>query len=419
MKIWLVNQYSAPPTSVGSVRHYSLARELIRRGHEVTLIASSFDHVMRRETRLRRDELWRHEIIDDISFLWLRTSRYSGNNKVTRAWNMVGFARQVWLEKGMEQLEKPDIVIGTVTHLFGALAAERLASRHRIPFVLEIRDLWPQTLIELGKMSPRHPVVRVLEQIERHLYRRAERIISLLPGAVDHMVDKGAERSKVVWIPNGVDLTVVPPPEPPRENGKFTLIYAGAHGLVNGLDSLLDAAAILQREGWGDRVQFRFIGTGPEKARLRQRVQAEEIRNVRFDDPVPKEQVYRVMQEADAFLVTLKNLSLYRWGMSLNKLFDYLALARPIVFGANISCNPVAEAQAGLIVPPEDAVAMAAAIKRLMAMSPAERWEMGLRGRRFVEENHDYSRLAEKLGVVLETVVSSAHNGQATVHPSL
>lgn len=404
MKIWLVNQYAAPPSLGGGTRHYSLARELIRKGHEMTIIASSFNHSTRRETRLGQGEVWKYEVIDRVPFLWLRTPPYSGNS-MARIWNMLVFAGRVWSSTGAGQLNRPDIIIGSITHLFGALAAELLARRRGIHFVLEVRDLWPQTLVEMGNVSPHHPMVRVMEWIERYLYRRAELIVSLLPTAVEHMVEKGAERSKVVWIPNGIDLNLVPPLKPPDENNILTVMYAGAHGIANGLDSLLNAASILQREGWLDRVRFRFIGDGSEKARLRQRVQNEGILNVYFDEPVPKEYIYSILQEADIFLVTLKNLALYRWGMSLNKLFDYMSSARPIVFGANLSLNPVAEAQAGLTVPPEDAHAIAEAIKQLAVMSPAERWQMGLRGRRFVEEHHDFRRLAERLEVVLNGVV--------------
>lgn len=407
MNIWLVNHYALPPTQTGGTRHYALARELICSGHQVTLIASSFSHFSLQDTHLRKGERWRHELIDEVPFLWLHTPAYAGNS-VARLWNMLMFSVRVWAGMGMRQLDPPDVVIGSVTHLFGALAAERLATRRGIPFVLEIRDLWPQTLIELGKLSPRHPMVQVMERIERHLYRRAARIVTVLPGAVEHMVAKGAGQSKIVWIPNGVDFSRVPPPKPPGDNGRCTLVYAGSHGIANGLDTLLDAAALLQRDGWADRAQFRFIGDGPQKPRLCQRARDEGIRNVSFDAAVPKADVYRVLQEADILLVTLKNLPLYRWGMSLNKLFDYLAAARPIVFGANVPANPVSEAQAGLTVAPEDARAMAGAIKHLMAMSPAERWQMGLNGRRFVEEHHDYRHLARRLEGVLAAVVHGA-----------
>lgn len=413
MNIWIVNHYALPPTEVGGTRHYALARELIARGHNVTLIASNFNHASRQAIAATQRTGLRHEVVAGVPFLWLPTPPYSGNT-VARMWNMLVFAGRVWSGQGMRRCERPDVIIGSIAHLFGAFAAERLAQRLRVPFVLEVRDLWPQTLIDMKLMGPQHPAVRIMERIERHLYRRAVGIVSLLPDAAAHMVDKGAAPEKIVWIPNGVDLRLVPPPQPPVEQEPFTVMYAGAHGVANGLDALIDAAALLQRDGYNERVRFRFIGDGPEKLRLQRRVQDEGIQCVYFEEPVPKAQVYQVLQEAHILIVTLRNLSLYRWGMSLNKLFDYLASARPIVFGADITSNPVAQSGGGLTVPPEDAAATAAAIKQLVAMPAAKRWEMGQRGRRFVEENHDHHRLAERLeGVLAAAVQAEAQHAPA------
>lgn len=401
MRVWIVNHYALPPTRPGGTRHYSLARELIRKGHEVTIIASSFDHTVRKETRLRAGETWKEELVEGVPFLWLRTPPYPGNT-LARMWNMAVFAGRVWTGDGVRQLQRPDVILGSSPHLFGALAAERLARRYRVPFVLEVRDLWPQTLIDLGNLSPHHPVVRGLEWIERYLYRNATRIITLLPGAAGYMIGKGAERGKVVWIPNGVDLSSLPAPKPPIEDGVFTVMYAGAHGLANGLDSLLDAAAILQRDGWGERLRFRFIGDGPEKSRLRTRVRDERLEPmVRFEEPVAKSRLHGVLQEADAFLMVLKDSPVFRWGVSPNKLFDYLSSGRPVIFCVNSPYDPVVEAQAGLSVPPEDSKAIAEAIKQLATTVPDKLREMGLRGRTYVEKHHDYARLADKLGEVL------------------
>ena len=405
MRIWLINHYGALPSQAAGTRHYVLARELIRRGHEATLIASSFDHQARRQTRLEPGEAWKLETIQEAPFLCLRTPPYRGNSPA-RIWNMIVFAIRVWASKGVKQLEKPDVILGSSPHLFAAIAAERLANRFKVPFLLEVRDLWPQSLVELGNFSPRHPFIRVLAWIERYLYRRAERIITLLPGAGEYMVGKGAQRDRIVWLPNGVDLSTGQTPAPPSSDGLFTVMYAGAHGQANDLDTVVDAAALLQREGWAKRIRFRMIGDGPEKPRLRQRVHDERIEIVRFEDPVPKRQVYETLQEADAFLMVLRDSPLFRWGISPNKLFDYLASARPVVFAVNSPYNPVEKVAAGVTVPPGSARGMADAIKHLATISLAERWEMGLRGRRYVEEHHDMAKLAEKLERVIDEVTS-------------
>jgi glycosyltransferase involved in cell wall biosynthesis len=406
MRVWIVNQYAVPPTQAGITRHYTLAAELIKRGHDVMVIASSFDHVTRQETRLGPGEDARLELMGKVPFMWLRTPAYRGNT-LARMKNMMVFAQRVLQLVPRQHPPAPDVVIGSSPHLFGALAAERLARRYGVPFVLEVRDLWPQSLIDLGGVPAHHPLVVALGHIERYLYREATRILALLPGAADHMADKGATREKVVFLPNGADLSMLPAPEPPPGNDRFTLLYAGTHGLANGLDGLLDAAAVLQGAGWGDRVCMRFVGDGPEKPRLMRRAEAEGLTMVRFEPPVAKELIHHTLQSADAFMVTMHAIGLYRYGISFNKIYDYMAAGRPTVLGASLSNDPMAEAGAGLSVPAGDAAAMAEAIQQLATMSPAERWELGQRGRAAVERLHDFRRLAEVLETTLLEVVGT------------
>ncbi len=400
MNIWLVNHYAVPPGRPGGTRHFAFARKLRERGHRVTIIASSFDHYVRREAELRQGEAYRLEEIEGIRFLWIRTPPYSGNSPA-RAWNMVVFALRVLRTASPALLGSPDIVWGSSPHLLAALAAERLATRYRAPFVLEVRDLWPQTLVDLGGFSPRHPFIRLLEAIERYLYRRSDRIISLLPLAYLHMVEKGADPAKIAWIPNGVDLSLVPPPTPPEPRPVFSVMYAGAHGLANNLDLIVDAAAILEKKGWSSRIEFRLVGDGPEKPRLERLAQEREIQNIRFEGPIPKRDVYDALRSADAFVISLKESPLFRWGVSPNKLFDYMALARPVIFAVAAASNPVAEAGAGITVPPNDPEALAEAAIQLAEMSAADRWAMGLRGRRYVEERHSLQRLTDGLEELL------------------
>lgn len=403
MNIWLINQYALAPSQAGSTRHFSLSRELVRRGHHVTIVASSFDHGTRRETRLQPGEISRLEEVDGVSFLWLRTPPYTGNN-LARIRNMLVFANRVWIGSALRQAERPDVILGSSPHLFGALAAALIARRRRVPFVLEIRDLWPQSLVELGNVAPGHPYIRVLELVELFLYRAATHIITLLPSAADHLVAKGAPRERITWLPNGVDLDAIPLSSPANSH-PFTIMYAGAHGLANCLDTVIEAAAILERDGTRG-LRFRLVGDGPDKPRLQDRVAAEQLQSVHFDPPVPRHDVFRLLQTADAFVLTMKDSSLYRWGTSPNKLFDYLAVGRPIVMSTNSPYDPVTEAGAGLTVPAEDPEALAGAIRELAALDPLERAAMGLRGRAYVERHHSLAQLSKGLESILEMVVA-------------
>ena len=404
MNIWWINHYAVGPSHVGGTRHYSLGRELVGHGHDVTVVASNFNHFSRASVPLERGETYRVDVIDGVRFLWLRSPAYGGSG-ARRLWNMLYFARDVRRLGGRPALPEPDVILGSSPHPFAALAASRLAQRRRVPFVLEVRDIWPRTLIDIGGMPSLHPIVLWLTRIERRLYRAAARIVSVLPGAVDHIAMQGGDPAKVVWVPNGIDLSLVSSvSEPPSGNG-FKVMYAGSHGPANQLDTILDAARVIEREGTPADCSFVLVGDGPDKERLRHRAETEGLASVRFDPPCAKRDLYALLGSADVFVATLRSSPLYRSGMSLNKLFDYLALGKPTVFGADVERNPIAESGAGIVVAPENTEAMVRALRKLAALDPAERMKMGRKGRTFVERHHDCARLAEHLCSVLEAAV--------------
>jgi len=405
MRIWLVHQHALPPSEFGSTRHYTFARELIRHGHEVVIIASGVHYAIRKEKALAAGERWRHEVIEGVPFCWVRSPEFS-ENRLIRLWNMTAFAARLWAGTGVGKLAKPDIILGSSPSLFAALAAERLAKRFRVPFVLEVRDIWPQTVIDLGRVSERHPIICAMRWIERHLYAKADHIVTVLPKAQDYMVEKGVPPDKISWLPNGTDFRMVPEPERAGEDGILTVMYTGAHGLANGLGLMLDTAALLEREGYGDRVRFSLVGDGPEKPVLQERARKENLANVQFADPVPKREICRKLLEADVCVEIQMDTSLYQWGTSPNKVFDYLAAARPILFCGREPLTSVTEAQAGICVRPENPRAMADAVKQFIEMPDDERWEMGLRGRRYVEEHHDFARLTDRLADILREVAA-------------
>jgi glycosyltransferase involved in cell wall biosynthesis len=403
MRVWLVNHYAVPPSEPGGTRHYALARELIRRGHDVMVIASSFNHATGMQMSCTNGQGSTTVQFDEVPFLLLRVPAY--RSKIARLWNMIVFAVEVWCCRGSREISKPDIVIGSSLTLLAALAASRLARRFRVPFVLEVRDLWPQTLIDMG-MRPYHPAVVGFGFIERYLYRNADKIITLLPNASELIVSRGGRADDITWIPNGVDLSLMPL-SAPVPHDVFTVMYAGSHGLSDALHPLLDAASILHKQAPG-RFRFLFIGNGPTKDELRRKAQVEDIPNVTFEDPVPREQVLSKLQDADAFIISMKRADLYRYGISPNKLHEYMAAARPTIVAGCAYNNPVAEARAGITVPPEDSQAIAVAVETLAAMSSDERWRMGLCARQYVEEHHDFTALARCLERVLQSALPRA-----------
>lgn len=398
MRIWLVNHYALSPDSSGGTRHYDLAKKLVEYGHEVTIIAASFNHWTKRDEHCRDGQLFATSTHAGVNFIWLKTPLYAGS--FGRLFNMLGFSWRLLRRTGLKDLPQPDVIIGSSPHLFAARTALSLSVKLDVPFVMEVRDLWPQTLLDLGHMSRFHPLVMVFSKLEKTLYRQAKHVIALMPGAVSYISNLGAgDADRVTWIPNGVDLQQLPCTDP-EDDGVLDVVYAGSHGVANGLDTIVRAIYQLGQAEDTDSFRFAFYGDGPEKQRLQQLAAELGIGNLSFKAAIPKADVYRLMQKADAFIVTLVDSPLYKYGISLNKLYDYLALARPVIFGGKALNNPVAESGAGLVVPPEDSQALAAALRELAKMPKEQRVEMGRRGREFVANHHDVAKLARKLELV-------------------
>ena len=302
-----------------------------------------------------------------------------------------------------------DVVISSSTYPLDSYAAYRIAKKAKAKYIHEAHDIWPLTLTEIGGMSKLNPFVVLLAIAEKRTYKKAESVVSVLPDSYKHMLQHGLQtKDKFFHIPNGVVLQDWQNAEPLpaehaaafarlREEGKFVVCYLGGHALSNSLDVYLDAAARMKNEN----VAFVLIGNGVEKARLMLRAE-EEKSNVVFLPPVTKKAVPTVLAAADALYIGAKACALYRYGVSLNKVYDYMMAARPIVYGVEASNNEVAEAECGMTITPDSAEAIAKAVAALQQMGAEGRTAMGERGKRWVLENCEYKKLAERFLAVIE-----------------
>jgi glycosyltransferase involved in cell wall biosynthesis len=244
-----------------------------------------------------------------------------------------------------------------------------------------------------------------MRALEKSLCGRAQRIIVLMPKAVDYIQALGVPAEKISWIPNGFDRTDCPRPTRPANHREFVLMYFGGHGNANMLDMLFDALVLVKDRQLALPLKVRLIGNGPLKPALMVRAHRDGLDFVQFEDAVPRNRIPAVSAEADGFIVCLADLPLYRFGISLNKLFDYLAAGRPVILAGNPANNPVDEARAGITVKPEP-LAMADAIADLVAMPLERRYRCGENARRHVEDLYTYDNLARQLGEILDDVVA-------------
>ncbi len=400
MKIWFVNHYALPPgASGGPTRHLGLARALAERGHDVTVVASVFDHYSRQDHSPRGDGPMTEDV-DGVTYVWIPTPAYESTAK--RIVNMTSFALQVVRKLGGLGLATPDVVVGSSPHLLAPLAAERIARRVGAVFVMEVRDIWPDSLVDLGDLSRRHPAIMALRAIEGHLYRAADEVVTVLPHASAHLVSRGADPAHLHVIPNGVAIDDEPLPAVPHEG--LVAVYAGTMGVANGLDVVIDAGEVLQARRRDD-ITIRLVGSGPEHARLAARAAA--LPNVSVEPAVPSDEIRSVLAVADVGLLTLRDSPVFRWGISPTKLFDYMAAGLPVIVSVRSPGDPASDAGAALRAEPGDAVSLADALVTMASMAPAERHQMGERGRSVAREVHSFDALAARYESLVETATAT------------
>lgn len=404
-KLWIMNHYAIGPNSGGGTRHYDFAYELVKRGYDVTIFASSFDHKLRKE-KLNDGEKYRKEIINGVKFVWIKTVPYQKND-FNRIRNMISFAKN--LKKVCKHMEAPDTIIASSVHPLTCIAGYSISKKKNAKYIAEIRDLWPQTLIDMGAISEKSIITKVLRFMEKYIYKKAEKIIVLLPGAVEYIKSVGIEEEKVVYIPNGIVVNRVQKILNKKSvnekindimnehKNKFNAVYLGAHGKANELDVIIDAAKILKNNNVND-VDLLFVGDGPEKNNLIKKCKENNLTNVYFYDPISKYEVPLLLDKIDLCMVSMGDYGIYKYGISLNKLFDYLCSRKPIVFSGNVMNDIVKEANAGISVNARDSEGLANAILKIRNMSVEERNKLGQNGFEYVKKYHDISSiLVDKL----------------------
>lgn len=412
MNILYINHYAGSPLHGMEFRPYYLARAWVRAGHSVRILACGFSHVrtMQPVTSGNRAGVPNSEWMDGIEYVWYPAPAYKGNG-IGRVRNIWSFLRQIWMDaKRISAGFKPDVVIASSTYPMDIWVAKRIAHFSGAKLIFEVHDLWPLSPIELGGMSPHHPFIRLCQWAEKTAYQEADAVVSMLPCVHEYMVTHGLDLRRLHIIPNGIDPDewivsegvllgdLATHIDYLRSRGDLVVGYAGAHGLPNALDALLDAAALLK----GNPIGFVLVGDGHEKIRLQQRVQRESLVNLTMFEPIPKAWIPNLLHRLDIAFIGWQNQPIYRFGISPNKLLDYMMAACPVLHSVSAGNDPVTESKCGLSVPAESPKAIADGILMLAGLSGEEREEMGKKGKAYVQSNHAYSILADQFLTIMQ-----------------
>ena len=403
MRIAYVCHYFAPEPSAPAARVHELARAWVRAGHPVSVVTTFPNHPTGRVPPAYRGRWWSTEELDGIRVLrcWLYAVPNRGVGR--RGLDHLSFMVTA-LAFGGPRLGHIDVVIASSPTLFSALAAWLIARQKQVPFVLEVRDLWPEAIVDLALIR-QGPALRVLERLAHFLYRQAACVVVVTQAFAKRLEAQGVPRAKLAVIPNGADTRFFSPDcdgEPARASldldGRFVVAYIGSHGLSHGLDAVLEAAAE-QPE-----VTFLLVGDGADRDRLLAERDRRGLRNVMMRPSVAKSEVPWLYAAADACLVPLRDVPVFETFVP-SKLFEVLAAGRPVIGAVRGEARDILARSGGaLLVEPERGDQLAQAVARLRA-DPQLRIELGRRGRAFVEQHYDRDALASRYLELLRQVV--------------
>ncbi len=417
MKILIVHQYYLMPGQPGGSRFNEMARFWVEQGHEVAVIAGTVDYTSGKAPDTYRRRWIVREKDGAIPVYRCHVPLTYARGYAGRMWAFLGFL----MSASMAALRVPhaDVVIATSPPLVAAIpgwVAARVSTRP-VPWVFEVRDLWPESAITTGVLSAESPLTRLLYALERWACRSAAKINVLTPAFRADMESRGlAGSGKFCFVPNGADLEVFQPG--PRDNemrrqlgwgDRFVVMYAGAHGRANALMQLVDAATMLR-----DRpdILIACIGDGAERQRLHQEAERRGLENIRFHGPKPKAVMPDVVNACDVGAAVLQNNPTFRT-VYPNKVFDYMSCARPVLLAIDGAARSLVcdQAEAGAFAEPENPKAIASTI-RMLADDPSRRAELAANGRRWVLANASRKALAARyLDILTELAGTGSPSG--------
>jgi glycosyltransferase involved in cell wall biosynthesis len=391
--IWIINQYAGSRIHGMNFRSWYFAHEWKKKGHQPYIFSASYSHLFHHLPKVTGK--FTHDQVEDIPYVWVKVKNYGPSQSIGRVLVMLQFMWRLF-SFPVHSLPKPDIILVSSLSPFPILNAFFWSRKFKAKLIFEVRDIWPLSLIEIGGMSKWHPLVRFIGWFERFAYKRADYVVSVLPKAQEHMVRRGLDPSKFRCVPNGFDpdelkklveltdaqLALIP-------KNKFIVGYTGSLGAANAMEYLIHAAQRLIND---ESIHFVIVGKGQHKEQLMHAAG----KNVTFIDPIPKNQVQQMLKQFDVCYIGWHHHSIYRFGISPNKIFDYLFAGKPIIHSVNAGNDIVQDAQCGFSVPSADPLAIAEAIQRAAQTPPEVLQQLGETGKAYALEHHTYAALADQ-----------------------
>lgn len=400
--IWYCHHYAGSPVRGMSFRPFYLTREFIKAGLNAYVIGASFHHL-----QANREEQVNDVLLDEsenIPFITLKTPAYEGNG-LGRLRNMISYAFgfKRYLNKLISITGIPNVIIASSVHPFHYPVLEKIAKKYGAKIIFEVRDLWPLSLQHLLKMSSWHPLVVWLRWIEKRAYRRAFCIVSTLDNAFLYLKNQGVSPERFRFIPNGtstsayeniqpLSFAVAKKIEALKKSGQFLLGYAGAFGKPNALEYLIDAMAMLEKKKVA--VHCILIGQGNLKTVLIEKAKSLRLSSITFFPQISKLEIPPFLSQMDALYLGWNEADIYQYGVSPNKIFDYMMAGKPIIESGGSPARMIEAIGCGMSCRAEAPQEIADCILKMSDLSKTERDRMGQKGRNHVKAVYEYANIA-------------------------
>jgi glycosyltransferase involved in cell wall biosynthesis len=391
--IWIVNHYAQDSELPGGTRHYDIGCELTKLGVNVTILCSSYHYTLLRETELYDDDYYKTKTVSGVRFIKFKTMAYQKNG-FRRFFNLLHFSIN-FMRWSFANSEKPDVIIGSTVHPFAAFAASLVAKNKKSKFVFELRDLWPQTFIDMKRWNEKGLLSQIFRVIEKATAKSSAEFIVLSPLTIPYLVDRyGVSRSDILLLPNGVSEEMINfdlGDSVDEDNQCREILYLGAIDEVHGLDFLIALANELRHN---KLVRFRLLGQGKHLSTLKAQISSLGLDNVDIAPPVPKSKVLAELRKADFLFLSTANV-LYG---SENKLYEYMLAGKPIIAATTaLHNNPVKEIGCGITLDRDDLRGSQRKVTQLLGMNTEDLRRMGESANMHAIKHHSISVLSKKL----------------------
>jgi glycosyltransferase involved in cell wall biosynthesis len=393
--IWLVSKYISAAQHGFESRLFAIAKEMRAAGRHPVVIASDSNHLA---TFPRYRQLYTREVVDGCDAWWIRTLKYRTTASLRRVLSWLDFELKLFLmPKG--RLPKPDVIVVSSLSLLTVLNGLFLRWRYRCKLVFEVRDIWPLTMVEEAGYSRYNPLVLTLAWVERLGYKRSDCVVGTMPNLAEHVVNVAGEGIRCECIPFGFDPAFFDQqrPLPPRyfesrvPEGKLVIGYAGSIGLTSALDTILACARELADD---DRFFFLFVGGGDRYDR--HAAETADLPNVAFAPKVPRNQVQDLLRRCDLLYFAVHDSLVWRYGLSLNKLIDYMMAGRPVVASYSGFPSMLDESGCGIFVPARNVAQLKAALRSFADRPPKDLEDMGRAGREWLMAHRPWPVIARQ-----------------------